>query len=97
MNSFDEIIKCEHRLNVLHKLYVFCNNYKSLIFGIHDFFLEIFRRNPIHKDKSDKEIIQFIYQVFQFNDVDESIYELWGLLTDNEQKTFIENYSNIEN
>jgi len=69
-------------------LYVYLNG-KDMIYGTSPQFIDILRRNRGLATKSDRYVINYLYQNLQFADPNKQLRFLWGLLTAHEHEYFM--------
>jgi hypothetical protein len=75
-------------VSLLSKLYVFLNGV-DMIYGTKQRFIDILRRNRGLSTKSDRYVINYLYQNLQFADQNKQLRFLWGLLTHSEHNDFM--------
>ena len=74
--------------SIISMLYVYMNG-KDMIYGTSPQFIGILRRNRGLANKSDKYVINYLYQNLQFADQNKQLRFLWGLLTPSEHDDFL--------
>lgn len=75
-------------MSLISKLYVYIND-KDMIYGTSPRFIDILRRNRGLATKSDKYVINYLYQNLQFADQNQQFRFLWGLLNPDEHRDFM--------
>jgi hypothetical protein len=75
-------------VSLLSKLYVFLNGV-DMIYGTKQRFIDILRRNRGLSTKSDRYVINYLYQNLQFAHQNKQLRFLWGLLTHSEHNDFM--------
>lgn len=76
-------------VSLISTLYVYLNEDYDMIYGTQPRFIRILRRNRGLANKSDKYVINFLYQNLQFADQNKQLRFLWGLLTAAEHEDFM--------
>lgn len=78
-------------VSLISTLYVYLNGV-DMIYGTKQRFIDVLRRNRGLAKKSDKSVINFLYQNLQFSDQNKQLRFLWGLLTAEEHDDFMTHY-----